>query len=71
MGGGNENSNTTTHRPTPTRTTILLAGLRNTLVLNREVLRAYLDALRAAACQRPIEHAAQSLDHAAALLAPA
>jgi hypothetical protein len=38
---------------------------------DREVLRAYLDALRAAACQRPIEHAAQSLDHAAALLAPA
>ena len=38
---------------------------------DREVLRAYLDALRADACQRPIEHAAQSLDHAAALLAPA
>jgi hypothetical protein len=31
---------------------------------DREVLRAYLDALRSAACQRPIEHAAQSLEHA-------
>lgn len=36
---------------------------------DRELLRRYASALRAAACQRPVEHGVQSLDHAAALLA--
>ncbi|MFN9948734.1 MAG: transglutaminase family protein [Planctomycetota bacterium] len=38
---------------------------------DRPVLRAYLDCLRAAVAQRPLEHAAQALEHAAALLAGA